>query len=1185
MFKKYRFLFSFFISLFLGTLFLALASRFPLFAQSSVITFDTLSNPNTTLNGQYPTGVADWGSGKWFLSGPWNLFTTNSISFDSSSSVSQTVTFITPVIITSVDAYNGGTGSSTISLSCAGNSTISQNVLNGTKTTISTGWTASCSTLTIGSTNGWWTNFDNLSYSDTPVTPTPTPAVTPSTTPTPTTTPIPTVTPTPVPTSTPTPTPGNGPLLVYHNIVTDGVGKILPWYSSDLGTSYDHVINLVWNYWVSMPNMSNGIPKYLQHRMASNNGSIGGDQLSMALSSWQLLYQYSGNQSVLNNMTYIADFYLDHGLSSSTSLWPNLPYPSNQDGINPVTPTFYNGDLIAGVGVTQPDKAGAFGAELVTLYKITGTQKYLDAAVAIANTLASKTTVGNATVSPLPYRVNATTGVVLDAYTSNWTGTLRLFDGLIALNQGNVSSYSNARTLISNWLKTYPMVTHAWGPFFEDITGYSDTEVNADTLATYILENPSWDTTWQVDARNILNSTATQFGDPNWDGVNWSSYGVLPIDEQTQYMVPGNSHTARHSSVEVMYAEKTGDTTKKSEAIRGLSWATYMVDVDGKNLYPTNDIWLTDGYGDYVRHYLRAMAAAPEIAPSSQNHILRSTSVVKTVSYLTNQVNYSTFDASATEVLKLNFVPIHVYAGGVELLQNTNLNQEGWTFDTTSNVLSVRHNLSGQIAIQGVLSTPAPSTGVHLAIMSDSSSDEYRADDNRAGSTQYAATTLAWSELLSQKRSLDLGVWGTRSEPRRSGYEFNWARSGAQAADLISSGQNTGVVSQVQNGLINIVYFQIGNNDFAYYRDGAAIYNGTISGTALTDKLNAYVANVTTALDSVLSSNSSIKVILGNLADPGQIPYWQSQFPDSSKRQLVTDAINTVNAQLTALASARPRVTLFDQQAFAQTVLSRVDAFGNLVVGGDNISMTVNGDEPHHATIGDNIHGGTVLEGIFANEIIKRINTMLGTTISEFTDAELLLNAGIVPPTPTPTPTPTTTPTPVPTPTPTPIPSPTPTPTPTPVPTPTPTPVPTPTPTPTPTPIPGTTITFNDMTNPNRNFSGQYPTGVINWGTNQWYLSDPWGLFTTNSVSFSTNVTSKTFSFVTAKKLLSVQAYNGGTGSTTVSFACTGNTTKTQVVAANTMATITTGFTTACTTVTVGSTNGWWTNFDNFIYN
>ena len=64
-----------------------------------------------------------------------------------------------------------------------------------------------------------------------------------------------------------------------------------------------------------------------------------------------------------------------------------------------------------------------------------------------------------------------------------------------------------------------------------------------------------------------------------------------------------------------------------------------------------------------------------------------------------------------------------------------------------------------------------------FGILGDSVSDEYRADDNRGGA--YGPTTLNWMELLVRYRGLDSGPWGTRSAPRRTGYEYNWARSGA----------------------------------------------------------------------------------------------------------------------------------------------------------------------------------------------------------------------------------------------------------------------------------------------------------------------------------------------------------------------------------------------------------------------
>lgn len=128
---------------------------------------------------------------------------------------------------------------------------------------------------------------------------------------------------------------------------------------------------------------------------------------------------------------------------------------------------------------------------------------------------------------------------------------------------------------------------------------------------------------------------------------------MIAINEQTVYKVPGNSHTSRHASVELLYCEKTGNMGLKDAAIRRLNWATYMVDGDGKNRYPRDDNWLTDGYGDYVRHYLRAMASFPELAPEDQNHLLRTTSVIQDITYAGDAIVYSKFDGVSTERFKL----------------------------------------------------------------------------------------------------------------------------------------------------------------------------------------------------------------------------------------------------------------------------------------------------------------------------------------------------------------------------------------------------------------------------------------------------------------------------------------------------------------------------------------------------
>jgi hypothetical protein len=462
--------------------------------------------------------------------------------------------------------------------------------------------------------------------------------------------------------------------LIYHEIKTDAQGRIIPWHSPDPGESYDHTVRLVWQFWRDMRDCPNGVKYYLQHQVwkpeapqGEDPRGLGGDQLNMALSSWNLLHGYLGDESVKDNMILMADYYLAHSLTSPTDLWPNVPYPYNTD----LHSGQYDGDMRAGKGSFQPDKAASFGAELVMLYKKTGERKYLDAAVKIADTLAAKAQPGDAEHSPWPYRVNVKTGAVHEAeekgvkyradYTTNWTDALRLFDGLTALKRGDAAAYAKARRLVVAWLKAYPLKTNKWGPFFEDIPTehYSDTAINAGTMATYILEHPEWDADWRRQADGIINWTLKTFGNPTW-----SKYGVTAINEQTRYRVPGNSHTSRHASVELLYGEKTGDWSRKEEAIRRLNWATYMVDHDGKNRYPKDDIWLTDGYGDYVRHYLRAMAAAPELAPGNQNHLLRTSSVIQKISYGDGAITYTKFDARSTERFKLGAWEPQTVKGG-----------------------------------------------------------------------------------------------------------------------------------------------------------------------------------------------------------------------------------------------------------------------------------------------------------------------------------------------------------------------------------------------------------------------------------------------------------------------------------------------------------------------------------------
>jgi len=174
---------------------------------------------------------------------------------------------------------------------------------------------------------------------------------------------------------------------------------------------------------------------------------------------------------------------------------------------------------------------------------------------------------------------------------------------------------------------------------------------------------------WKENVKSIIDWVYKRLGNRTY-----VKYGVVVVNEQTAYEVPGNSHTSRQGADELLYIRLSGDSSNYENAVRQLVWSTYMVNDDGRNRYPNDENWLTDGYGDYVRHYLRAMDADPRLAPSGENHILSSTSVIQQADYhgrnnkiLWNEndamiikkplIRYRTFDEEGTEIIRMTVKP------------------------------------------------------------------------------------------------------------------------------------------------------------------------------------------------------------------------------------------------------------------------------------------------------------------------------------------------------------------------------------------------------------------------------------------------------------------------------------------------------------------------------------------------
>ena len=292
-------------------------------------------------------------------------------------------------------------------------------------------------------------------------------------------------------------------------------------------------------------------------------------------------------------------------------------------------------------------------------------------------------------------------------------------------------------------------------------------------------------------------------------------------------------------------------------------------------------------------------------------------------------------------------------------------------------------------------------TALHIGVIGDSGLDEYRADNARGGS--YAAVTFNPLEMLVRVLGtsvIDSGPWGTRAEPRRSGYEYNWARDGATAGDaysgsggisITSPDQIAGLSAQVSAGSVDSVVIWIGANDFALWNGTyAAVYNGTVSGANLTAKINSIITNITNALDSVLAAGAA-RVLVANLINISTYPYIQVDYPNAAYRQRVTDSIDTINAAVDDLVASYPAVGLIDRSTEMTQLLAAYppDGSSNITVAGEVIAPTA-GDEPHNALLADGQHYGTIYSSILANILVIDGFNTLDADLPRMMDAQIV---------------------------------------------------------------------------------------------------------------------------------------------------------------------------------------------------
>ena len=312
-------------------------------------------------------------------------------------------------------------------------------------------------------------------------------------------------------------------------------------------------------------------------------------------------------------------------------------------------------------------------------------------------------------------------------------------------------------------------------------------------------------------------------------------------------------------------------------------------------------------------------------------------------------------------------------------------------------------NRNGALAaplLAALVATPAAAQTLdRLGAIGDSLTDEY--DDQDFGG--YARN---WLELLVEQRGVEVGPTaaqagqpgGTWQEPRRTGYQDNWARSSADTDTAIAQGQHTGLAGGVVRGVTHAIVF-IGNNDFRPGLDNSypydAIYNAVWTQQQIEAHLDDSIADLGTLITPL--ENAGYRIAVANAFDFGSTPLVELVYSDPVKRDRVTAVLEDFSDRVRQLAEDR-HLTFVDVLGFGKA------AFGpntaprpTLLVGNVAINLNLISSQSGTAAgfVEDGIHPHTVVQGIIANIWLAALDQHLGACVAPFTEAQLLAHNGL----------------------------------------------------------------------------------------------------------------------------------------------------------------------------------------------
>jgi len=464
------------------------------------------------------------------------------------------------------------------------------------------------------------------------------------------------------------------------------------------------------------------IPEY-NPAAKSNHGILRADwangdlvpRATRSIFGMQEYYAYSGDPYAFGLVKMTADYLITNCRTASDHEWPGMiiSAPTRGKMYGECDPH----------GFIQLDNSAACGLALVRAYKMTGDLTYLDTAIELARVFAERCNHDEGE-DPWPRYANPedvtwgqkengnrmTGGVsYVITFLDELSKMSEVEDKVSILRAIDTGERYLRERLLPNWFDN-----PTWGYNYWDASGGFSNHNVVYWTSRYILSHKDRFPNWRSDVRRIMTIMLNRTS-PNPTGENGVYSGSWVHTESSHCCRDTNGYgPQRTAGLFLQYADEADSEWAKELGRRMVILSSYdakktgmIIDglVSHKPLVAKN--WFKIAVLNPIVFFVRNMSWMPEhFAPNRENHLLRSSSVVRNIVYGDGIIEYETYDApeNCVDVLRLAFSPTLVTADGITLRQKNELDTNGYSIDVLSNgdaVVTIRRDGLKSVEIRG----------------------------------------------------------------------------------------------------------------------------------------------------------------------------------------------------------------------------------------------------------------------------------------------------------------------------------------------------------------------------------------------------------------------------------------------------------------------------------------------------